>query len=98
MAAPIFIGDEVSAAGYRLAGVRIRTPGPIEVLEVITWACRQSPLVMITTEYAAMLSASDQDHLLSQLTPALVVVPDIRSKTAEGELARRMRAQLGVLE
>lgn len=98
MAAPIFIGDEVSAAGYRLAGIRIRTPEPKELLEVVNWACKQSPLVMITTEFAAMLPASERERFLSQLSPPLVEVPDIRNKTAGSELTRRMRAQLGVLE
>ena len=98
MAVPIFIGDEVNAAGYRLAGVRVRTPASEDILNVITWACSQSSLVMMTPEYAAMLSDSDHDHFLSQESPPVVVVPDIRATKHVEDLANRLRAQLGVLE
>lgn len=98
MAAPIFIGDEVNAAGYRLAGVRVRTPNPDDILDVIKWASAQSSLVMLTPEYAAMLSDSDHDHFLSQESPPVVVVPDIRASKHKDVLANRLRSQLGVLE
>jgi vacuolar-type H+-ATPase subunit F/Vma7 len=98
MAAPIFIGDEVNAAGYRLAGVRVRTPNPDDILDVIKWASSQSSLVMLTPEYAAMLSDSAHDHFLSQESPPVVVVPDIRASKHKDELANRLRSQLGVLE
>lgn len=98
MTAPIFIGDEINAAGYRLAGVRVRTPDPDDILDVITWASSQSSLVMLTPEYAAMLSDSDHDSFLSQESPPVVIVPDIRATKHVEDLASRLRSQLGVLE
>ena len=98
MTAPVFIGDEISATGYRLSGVRTRTPEPNETLEVLTWACEHAPLVMITAEYAAHLTSADSEHFLSRISPPVVVVPAIRSQASGKALANRLRAQMGVLE
>ena len=98
MAAPIFIGDELTAAGYRLAGVRIRTPEPEDVLQILEWASTDSSLIMITPAFIKALSADDYDRFMRQETPAVVVVPDIRASTPIEDFAKTLRAQLGVLE
>lgn len=98
MTAPVFIGDEVAASGFRLAGVRVRTPLPEDLVAVVTWAQRNSLLIMITAEYMAMLDAELQQRLLSQQQPPVAVVPDIRAKIPVHDLATHLRAQLGVLE
>ena len=98
MVAPVFIGDEVTAAGFRLAGVRVRTPLEDELSRVLDWANNNTSLIFITAEYAAALSQEQQNRLLSQLDPPVVVIPDIRSNTPVQDLATRLRAQLGVLE
>ena len=98
MAAPVFIGDEVTAAGFRLAGVRIRTPKAEDLAAVITWAKRNTSLILITAECVAMLDEEQRASLVQQLQPPVVVVPDIRVKTPIQDLATHLRAQLGVLE
>ena len=98
MVAPVFIGDEVTAAGFRLAGVRIRTPETDELPRVVDWANDNTSLIFITAEYAARLSQDQQISLLSQQDPPVVVIPDIRSNTPVQDLATQLRAQLGVLE
>ena len=98
MAAPVFIGDELTAAGYRLAGIRIRTPEPEDVLQTLEWASTDSSLIMITPDYINVLSSDDYNRFLSQETPAVIVVPDIRGATSMEDFARTLRAQLGVLE
>ena len=98
MSAPIFIGDEISAAGFRLAGVRIRTPLPDELPNFLKWACANTSLLIITAEYAAMLPKADKQRLMSQEMPPVVVIPDVRAKTPIQDLATELRAQLGVLE
>ncbi|MEJ2180895.1 MAG: V-type ATP synthase subunit F [Gammaproteobacteria bacterium] len=98
MVAPVFIGDEVTAAGFRLAGVRIRTPQEEELSRILTWANDNTSLIFITAEYAAKLSQEQQTGLLSQQDPPVVVIPDIRSNTPVQDLATQLRAQLGVLE
>jgi len=98
MVAPVFIGDEVTAAGFRLAGVRIRTPEEDELSRILAWAKTNTSLIFITAEYAAKLSHEQQTGLLSQQDPPVVVIPDIRSNTPVQDLATRLRSQLGVLE
>ena len=98
MNVPIFIGDEISAAGFHLAGVRIRTPLPEELPNVLSWACANTSLLIITAEYATMLSKADKQRLMSQEMPPVVVIPDVRAKTPIQDLATELRAQLGVLE
>lgn len=98
MVAPVFIGDEVTAAGFRLAGVRIRIPEEEELSRVVEWANNNTSLIFITAEYAARLSQDQQNRLLSQQDPPVVVIPDIRTNTPVQDLATQLRAQLGVLE
>jgi vacuolar-type H+-ATPase subunit F/Vma7 len=98
MVAPVFIGDEVTAAGFRLAGVRVRTPQDGELPGVLDWANSNTSLIYITAEYAAILDQDQQRLLFNQLDPPVVVIPDIRATTPVPDLATELRAQLGVLE
>jgi vacuolar-type H+-ATPase subunit F/Vma7 len=98
MPAPVFIGDEVTAAGFRLAGVRIRTPSAEELPKVLAWSKRNVSLILITAECVAMLDKEQQTELVGQLEPPVVVIPDIRVKTPIQDLATHLRSQLGVLE
>lgn len=98
MVAPVFIGDEVTAAGFRLAGVRVRTPQANDLVAVLEWANNNTSLIYITAEFADILEQDQQDRLLAQLSPPVVVVPDIRSNTPIRDLATQLRAHLGVLE
>lgn len=98
MAVPVYIGDEVSAAGYRLAGLRVYVPPEEDVLETIEHALRDAPLVLLGADLASHLPAIELDRLLSGISPAVVVVPDIRGRAPLPDLAHRLREQLGVLE
>jgi len=95
---PVFIGDEVSAAGFRLAGVRIRTPQAEDLPSVITWARKNTSLILITQEYLNQLNKTDQQQLVSLLEPPVAVIPDINNITPLADLATQLRSQLGVLE
>lgn len=98
MTAPLFIGDEVSAAGFRLAGIRIRTPTTEELPGVIAWAQKNTSLILITADYLSRLEKSVQQRLVSQLQPPVAVLPDIRLTTPLRDLATELRSHLGVLE
>jgi len=98
MKVPVFIGDEVSAAGFRLAGVRIRTPQAEELPSVIAWAKKNTSLILITQEYLNQLNKAEQQQLVRLLDPPVAVIPDINSKTPLVDLATQLRSQLGVLE
>jgi len=98
MKAPVYIGDEVSAAGYRLAGLRVHVPDSAALLAEIEQVSTDAPLVLLGADIAAQLPVVELDRLLSRLTPAMVVVPDVRGQAVLPDLANRMRQQLGVLE
>jgi vacuolar-type H+-ATPase subunit F/Vma7 len=99
MNAPVFIGDEISAAGYRLAGVRVRSPVNREqLLAGLHWATGNCNLIILSSDCAALLTPTELEQLLVQLQPPLLVVPYIRAKTSAEQLALRLREKLGVLE
>jgi vacuolar-type H+-ATPase subunit F/Vma7 len=98
MNVPVYIGDEVSAAGYRLAGLQVRVPAADEVAAVIETVCSQASLVLLGSDFASRMPRQQLDELLSRVEPAVVVVPDIRARTPLPDLAHRLRTQLGVLE
>jgi vacuolar-type H+-ATPase subunit F/Vma7 len=98
MQAPVYIGDEVSAAGYRLAGLQVHVPAADAVLETVEAVCEQAPLVLLGSDLASRVPAQQLDELLSRVQPAVVVVPDIRGRAGLPDLAHRLRKQLGVLE
>jgi vacuolar-type H+-ATPase subunit F/Vma7 len=95
---PVYIGDAVSAAGYRLAGLRVHVPNTGELLAEIEEATNDAPLVLLGADVAAQLPVAALDRLLSAVTPAVVVVPDVRAQVDLPDLATRLRQQLGVLE
>ncbi len=98
MSVPVFIGDEVSASGYRLAGLRVRVPEQRELTAVLAAACEEAPLVLLSAELARQLPDRQLESLLAGVTPPVVVVPDVRGRAELDDLATRMRRQLGVLE
>lgn len=98
MSAPVYIGDAVSAAGYRLAGLRVHVPDTAELLMQIEQAAADASLVLLGADLAAQLPVAALDRLLSAVTPAVVVVPDVRGQAELPDLANRLRQQLGVLE
>jgi len=98
MELPVYIGDTVSATGYRLAGMRVHVPAADEALEVIEAACNEAPLVLLGSDLASRIPSPQLDALLSRTDPAVVVVPDIRGEAPLPDMAHRLRKQLGVLE
>jgi vacuolar-type H+-ATPase subunit F/Vma7 len=102
MPVPEFIGDEVSAAGYRLAGLNVNiTEDAItsdRLLSLIRQACARTSLVLIGSDTASRIRHAELDALLAGIEPALVIVPDIRCRAPAPDLATRLRSQLGMLE
>ncbi len=96
MARVVFLGDEVSAAGFRLAGATVRTPPPGEEASFLDLARREAPLVLVTAEIAARIPASTLGRALVATAPLVLVVPDVRGRVALPDLGQRVRAQLGI--
>jgi vacuolar-type H+-ATPase subunit F/Vma7 len=95
---PVFIGDEVTAVGYRLAGLRVQVPAENEAIAVVEAACSAASLVLLGSDVASRIPQQQLDELLSRVEPAVIVVPDIRGQVPLPDMALRLRKQLGVLE
>ena len=93
---PIYLGDEVTAAGYRLAGVQVRVPAPGEAGAAFDEACAQAPLVLVSAAVAARIDATRLRSALMALQPLVLIVPDARGEVPRPDLAARLRGQLGM--
>ena len=96
MAAVVYLGDEVSAAGYRLAGALVRTPRAGEQAAALAWARSQAPLVLVSAAIAAGVGDATLRSALSALAPLVLVVPDLHGAVPLPDLAARLRGQLGL--
>jgi vacuolar-type H+-ATPase subunit F/Vma7 len=96
MPAPVFIGDEVTAVGFRLAGASVQVPDRDRVPEVFDHARQEADLVLITAEYARALPAGLLDEALRAIHPLVLVIPDARGKASPPDMVHRMRAALGL--
>jgi vacuolar-type H+-ATPase subunit F/Vma7 len=96
MSAPIYLGDEVVAAGYRLAGARVRTPPVGESGAALARACAESPLVLLSAALASRIGERQLRAALSALSPLVLIVPDLQAEVSMPDLAARLHAQLGL--
>jgi len=64
----------------------------------IEQAANDASLVLLGADLAAQLPVAALDRLLSAVSPAVVVVPDVRGQAELPDLANRLRQQLGVFE
>jgi len=72
----VFIGDEVTGAGYRLAGLRIVTAGPDGAGEALASAREEAVLILIGAGSAAGVDAAELEAMQRRSEPPVVVVPD----------------------
>lgn len=98
MSIPIFIGDEISASAYRLAGIEVRTPAPHELTATLQRVSAEFDLVLITAQYAQHLPREQLAKTQARLRPLLLVVPDVREQVPVPDFAKALRSQLGVEE
>jgi vacuolar-type H+-ATPase subunit F/Vma7 len=96
MTAPVYLGDEVSAAGYRLAGALVRTPRAGEEPAALARARAEAPLVLVSASVAAAIGEAALRGALSALNPLVLIVPDLHGEVPLPDLALRLRAQLGL--
>ena len=86
------------ARGWTATANQNNVPPDYPHLLGLEWANSSTSLIYITAVYAAALEDEQQHRLLAQLYPPVVVIQDIRSNTPVQDLAKQLRAQLGVLE
>ena len=95
---PVYIGDEVSACGYRLAGLETHVPTASNLIAELEGIIRNAALVLLSAEIAGRLPDDQRERLLARIKPPVVVVPDVRGHAQLTDMSTRLRKQLGVLE
>ncbi|MDE2235111.1 MAG: hypothetical protein KGK44_06110 [Gammaproteobacteria bacterium] len=98
MGAPVFIGDETAAAGYRLAGVH--TPacdasGARTMFEQLLTP--ETPLVLIGESFVTHIGAARVSAAVTHAQPPVLVVADRFAAAAGDELPHSIRSVLGVM-
>lgn len=96
MQPPIYLGDEVSGAGYRLAGARARIPEPGRETDALERARQEAPLVLVSAAVAARIPKEALDEALAGRESLVLVVADLIGGTAAPDLASRLRQELGI--
>ncbi len=97
MRIPWFIGDEVTAAGFRLAGVRVAVPAPGQEAPLFRQAREGADLILVTVEVAERIPELLRDAFKSA-KPLVLVVPDARGRAVLPDPAAGLRRQLGLGE
>ena len=93
-----FMGDEVSAAGFRLAGIDVHVPGPGKSPDLFRRLLVESRLVLITAESAGLVPAELLRRAQIEGAPPVLVIPDVRGRVQPPDLASLLRRQLGMAE
>jgi hypothetical protein len=96
MPAPVYLGDEVSAAGYALAGARARTPEPGREAAALAEARAETSLVLVSASVAARIPESELRAACLALSPLTAVVPDLDPAVRVPDIAARLAAELGL--
>lgn len=93
-----FIGDEVSAAGYRLCGVDVHIADESNALSLIRESCERASLVLVGSSLVQTMQPADINVLLASIKPPVLVVPDVGGSHDVPDIASMVNKQLGLLE
>ena len=96
MGAAVFIGDELTATGFRLTGVETLTPEPGDVAAAFADCRRRADLVIVTAERARHIPQDQLGAALVADAPIVAVIPDVLARVGPPSLARRVKSLLGI--
>lgn len=97
MARVYYIGDEATAAGYRLAGAEVRVPSTAEVADAFRRAREsEADLILLSAEFAGTLPAEEFEAALLAERPLVAIVADAHGRHATPDVAREVRLALGI--
>ena len=92
----IFLGDELGAAGYRLAGVDARVPVPGDEAACFDRALKEARVVLVGSRCARSIAPAVLEAALTLLFPLVVVVPDWDGTQLASDPANKVRRVLGL--
>jgi vacuolar-type H+-ATPase subunit F/Vma7 len=93
-----FIGDEVSAAGFRLAGVQVHVPESASAQGLFQRLMDQVDLILLTAEVAEWIPAPVLHQAFAADRPLVLVIPDVRGRLQPPDICAALRRQLGMAE
>jgi vacuolar-type H+-ATPase subunit F/Vma7 len=91
----VYIGDELDAAGYRLAGADARVPRAGGEAECFDAARSEALLVLLGGATAARIPAESLEAALAAAAPLVMIVPQRRAGEERAGPAERVRRLLG---
>ena len=92
----IYIGDELTAAGFRLAGARILLPAAGEEAASLAQAQTDAQLILLSADVAARIQRAALDAALAALAPLTLVVPDLLGRQPVPDRTQRLRRRMGM--
>lgn len=94
----VFIGEEVSAAGFRLAGVEVHVPAATEVTELFRRLLGEAALILIDAGTSARLPPPLLARAVREQRPRVLVIADIRGLLEPVDMIGPLKRQLGLAE
>lgn len=92
----IFMGDELTAAGFRLTGAATITPGASDAASAFAAACEACDLLLVTAELARFIPPAALQAAQLADRPVVAIVRDVRGRVEPPALAARAKAILGI--
>ena len=96
MATPVFIGDEVSASGWRLVGVHTIVADRDAAAAAFDAVSADTELLLITAICAAGLERGRLDAAVRRGKPMILVVPDAANRLGPPDLDGKVDRVLGI--
>jgi len=98
MSGIVFIGDELTASGFRLAGagIEVVTPKAGDISAAFERARQQADVVLVGADVARLLPDETLQAAIEMPHPVVAVIPDIRGHAAPPDTARRIKTALGI--
>jgi vacuolar-type H+-ATPase subunit F/Vma7 len=94
----VLLGDRLTCAGYRLAGVDARVVDETDTATALDSARADGDLVLVTAPLAARLREADLYEAIRTASPPVQVVPSLHEPDYAPDIRARVRRSLGVTE
>ncbi len=96
MPAPCYVGDEVTAAGFRLAGLATIVPAAGGERAALDAARAQAPLVLLCAGVAAHIDVAALRDAVAAGDPPVAILPDTQGDARTPDIGARIARTLGL--
>lgn len=96
MTGAAFIGDELTGAGFRLAGMRVHLADPEHPDRQFQQVLSEAGFVILTNEVANRLPPTRLREAVARARPPVAIVPAVGSEERGPDLEREVRVTLGM--